>query len=128
MKYCLPSWKSLARVNKFKNKTKFNKIQHKHHQCYVVYLHENRKITRVNSGAPDIHFLPVLHSTSLVCKRRRYVPRQVPSQFTKWRYLPMKLCDVILWTNRVRCALNMEILDLLNEESVSGARSSRASL
>ena len=26
------------------------------------------KITRVNSGAPDIHFFPVLHSTSLVCK------------------------------------------------------------
>ena len=35
----------------------------------------------------------------------------------------MELCDVILRTNRVRCALNMEILDLLNEESVSGARS-----
>ena len=34
----------------------------------------------------------------------------------------MELCDVILRTNRVRCALNMEILDLLNEESVSGAR------
>ena len=33
----------------------------------------------------------------------------------------MELCDVILRTNRVRCALNMEILDLLNEESVSGA-------
>ena len=42
--------------------------------------------------------------------------------------LPMELCDVILRTNRVRCALNMEILDLLNEESVSGARSSRANL
>ena len=40
----------------------------------------------------------------------------------------MELCDVILRTNRVRCALNMEILDLLNEESVSGALSSRASL
>ena len=40
----------------------------------------------------------------------------------------MELCDVILRTNRVRCTLNMEILDLLNEESVSGARSSRASL
>ena len=44
------------------------------------------------------------------------------------RYLPMELCDVILRTNRVRCALNMEILDLLNEESVSGACSGRASL
>ena len=41
---------------------------------------------------------------------------------------PMELCDVILRTNRVRCALNMEILDLLNEESVSGVCSSRASL
>ena len=40
----------------------------------------------------------------------------------------MELCDVILRTNRVRCALNMEILDLLNEESVSGARNRRASL
>ena len=42
--------------------------------------------------------------------------------------LPMELCDVFLPTNRIRCALNMEILDLLNEESVSGARSSRANL
>ena len=30
--------------------------------------------------------------------------------------------------NRVKCAINMEILDLLNEESVSGASSGRASL
>ena len=30
-----------------------------------------------------------------------------------FRVLPMELCDVILRTNRVRCALNMEILDLL---------------
>ena len=59
---------------------------------------------------------------------RHSVPRQVPSQFTKWRYLPMELCDVILWTNRVRCALNMEIVDLLNEESIFGALSGRASL
>ena len=42
--------------------------------------------------------------------------------------LPMELCDIIIRTNRVRCALNMEILDLLKEESISGARSSRASL
>ena len=42
----------------------------------------------------------------------------------------MELCDIILRlrTNRVRCALNMEILDLLNDESISGARSGRASL
>ena len=44
------------------------------------------------------------------------------------QYLPMELCDVILRTNRVRCALNMEILDLLNEESVSGVCSGRASI
>ena len=50
------------------------------------------------------------------------------SQSTKWRYLSMELCDIILWTNRVRCTLNMEILDLLNEESVSGVHSGRASL
>ena len=31
----------------------------------------------------------------------------------------MELCEIILRTNRVKCALNMEILDLLNEESVS---------
>ena len=38
----------------------------------------------------------------------------------------MIICDhnyVILRTNRARCALNKEILDVLNEESVSGARS-----
>ena len=40
----------------------------------------------------------------------------------------MELCDIILRTNRVRCALNMEILDLFNEESFSGASSGRASL
>ena len=43
----------------------------------------------------------------------------------------MRLCDfncVILWTNRARCALNREILNLLNEESVSGESSGRASL
>ena len=35
---------------------------------------------------------------------------------------------VILQTNRARCALYQKILDLLDEESVSGARSGRASL
>ena len=40
----------------------------------------------------------------------------------------MELCDVILQTNRVRYVFNMEILDLLNEESVSGVCSGRASL
>ena len=40
----------------------------------------------------------------------------------------MELCDFFLRTNRVMCVLNTEILDLLNEESVSGAHSGRASL
>ena len=87
------------------------------------------KITRVNSGAPDIHFFPVF-CILLVWSANGDAPfqRQVPSQFTKGRYLPMELCDLILRTNGLRCALNMEILDLLNEESVSGARSGSASL
>ena len=41
----------------------------------------------------------------------------------------MGLCDhyyVILQTSRARCALNKEILDLLNEESVSGESNGRA--
>ena len=43
----------------------------------------------------------------------------------------MNVCDhkcVILQTNTVRCALNKEMLDLFNEESVYGACSGRASL
>ena len=50
------------------------------------------------------------------------------SQFTK---SPMGLCDhncIILRTNKARCTLNKEIIDLLNEESVSGARIGTASL
>ena len=108
----------ITRVNKLKNKTKFNTNINNVMKCCLP----SWKSQELNSGAPDIHFFPVLHSSSLVCKQRHSVPRQVPSQFTKWRYLPMELCDIILRTNRVRCALDMEILDLLNEESVSGER------
>ena len=93
----LTTFMKITRVNKLKNKTKFNTNINNVMKCCLP--HEN------HSGAPDIHFFPVLHSTSLVCKRRCSVPRQIPSQFTKWRYLPMELCDVILRTNRVRCAL-----------------------
>ena len=38
-------------------------------------------------------------------------------------YIPTELCDVIQRTNNIRCALNIEILDLFNEESISGAHS-----
>ena len=37
-------------------------------------------------------------------------------------------CVIILQAKRARCALNKEILDLLNEERVSGAHSGRGSL
>ena len=33
----------------------------------------------------------------------------------------MRSYSVILWTNRARCTLNLDNLDLLTEESVSGA-------
>ena len=45
--------------------------------------------------------------------------------------LPMELNDciyVILRINRARCTLNKKILNLLNEESVFGESSGRASL
>ena len=43
----------------------------------------------------------------------------------------MGFCDrncIILLTNRARCALNKEILDLLNEDSVSEACSAMVEL
>ena len=49
-------------------------------------------------------------------------------QFTEGRYLLIELCDrncVILWINRARCALNIEILDLFNKESITGACSGK---
>ena len=94
------------------------------------------KITRVNSGAPDIHFFPGLHSTSLVCILLVWSANGNAPFQGKFQVNLLKmtiLTDGIvrrhpIRTNRVRCTLNMEILDLLNEESVSGARSGRASL
>ena len=52
-------------------------------------------------------------------------------QYSKGRYLPIGLCnrnDVIRRKNRARCALNKEILDLLNEESISEVHSGSTSL
>ena len=43
--------------------------------------------------------------------------------FSHSHFLPMGLCDrhcVILQTNRARCTLSKDLLDLLNEDSVSG--------
>ena len=42
--------------------------------------------------------------------------------------LTSKASSKVIRTNRARCALKKEILDLLNEESISGARSGRVSL
>ena len=53
--------------------------------------------------------------------------RQVPSEFTL--LMELSSCNyVILRKNRARCALNMKILNLLNEESVYGDSSGRATL
>ena len=57
-----------------------------------------------------------------------FTSKEFQSQFTKCRYLPMGSCNRSCVILRARCALNKEILDLLNEESVSGACSGRASL
>ena len=62
-----------------------------------------------SSGAPHVHILPQFCSDSAGCL----------------------VCDhncVILRTNRARRALNKEIVDLRNEESISGVRRGRASL
>ena len=62
-----------------------------------------------SSGAPHIHFFHSSATILLVWSANGDGPFQgkFQSEFTKWRYLPMELCDVILRTNRVRCALNM---------------------
>ena len=79
-----------------------------------------------------IHFFPCSSATILlVWSANGDAPFQGKFQvnlLNDERYLSMELCDIILRTNRVRCALNMEILDLLNDESISGAHSGRASL
>ena len=51
----LSTFMKITRVNKLKNKTKFNTNINN-----VEMLSAFMKITRVNSGAPDIHFFPVL--------------------------------------------------------------------
>ena len=74
------------------------------------------KITRVNSGAPDIHFFPNCDA-----------PFQGKFQ-VNLDEMTILTDGIVRRHPRVRCALNMEILDLLNEKSISGARSGRASL
>ena len=136
--WCLAEWTWLDTVVIKYNSCIFmvklsleSKIQHKHQQCDEI-LSTFMKITRVNklknktkSIQTSTMLWNVVYQTftsfQFCILRWCSIPRQVPSQFTKWRYLLMELCDIILRTNRVRCALNIEILDLLNEESVSGA-------
>ena len=79
-----------------------------------------------SSGVPHIHSLLSGLLTEMVVLLGEF-----QSQFAKWRYLRLGVCNrkcVIFQTKRVRCALNKEVLDLLNEESISGVRSGRASL
>ena len=47
---------------------------------------------------------------------------------TLFTYAFMRVIVSSIRTNRARCALYKKILDLLNEESISGMRSGRASL
>ena len=56
----LSTFMKITRVNKLKNKTKFN--------TNINNVMKFMKITRVNSGAPDIHFFPVLHYTTVWVK------------------------------------------------------------
>ena len=88
-----------------------------------------------SSGAPHSHSSPV---TQLFCLLSGLptgtvivlLQGEFRGQVTKWRYLPIVVCNrncVILQIKRARCSLNKEILDLLIE-SGSGVRSGRASL
>ena len=85
-----------------------------------------------SSGASHIHILPRSATIlPVVCPTVTVFRGKFWDQFTKRRYLPMDFRDcnyVILGTNRARCSLNKKILNLLNEDSVSGENSGRASL
>ena len=62
---------------------------------------------------------------------QRYSKKLVPRTICQMTIRTDVVCDrnwVIPRTNRARCALYRDIIDLLDEESVSGARSGRASL
>ena len=115
----LSTFMKITRVNKFKNKTKFN-TNIINIMLSTFMKIENHK-SKQWSSRHSFQFCILL-----VWSANGDAPFQ--GNLLNDDTLPMELCDVILRTNRVRCALNMEILDLLNEESVSGARSSRASL
>ena len=88
-----------------------------------------------SSGAPRIHILSQFCllsglPTAVVVPVHLTSKASSKVKCTKRRYLPMGQCDrnhIIRWTNRARCTLNKEILNLLNEVSVSGIRSGRAS-
>ena len=90
-------------------------------QCDEI-LSTFMKITRViNSGAPDIHFcqfciLLVWSANGNAPFQGKFQVNLLNDDTYRWN------CAISSYGQRVRCALNMEILDLLNEESISGAR------
>ena len=76
------------------------------------------------SGTPYINFFPVL---------QRFYLSGLPTATLQVNLLNDDTYQLNCVTSsyvqiEIRCALNMEILDLLNEESVSGVHSGRASL
>ena len=108
---------------------------HTHHLIWT-HTHTHKKLELTKHITPHANDAPLLKRSSshsplsqfcndctccLVCQQRRSVPGKFQSQVTKRRYLPMELWDIIIQTNRARCALNMKILDLLNKETISGA-------
>ena len=65
---------------------------------------------------------------SALTSKASLVPRSILQNDDAYRCDCVTVIVVILRTNRARCASYEKILDLLNKESVSGARSDRASL
>ena len=66
----------------------------------------------------------------LVCKRRQCsaLTSKAYFQFTILTDAFVRVIVSSIQTNRSRCALYKKIFDLLDEESISGARSGKASL
>ena len=80
-----------------------------------------------SNGVPHFH----IHATILLVVWSANSDGSATSKASLKVMMILSVCNrncVILRTNRARCALNKEIFDLLNEESVSGESSGRASL
>ena len=67
-------------------------------------------------GAPDIHFFPVLSANGDAPFQGKFQVNLQNDDTYRWNCATSSYGQI-----GVRCALNMEILDLLNEESVTGS-------